>query len=186
LEKLRGIVGEMLALSLGCDFQFSYENLQDALAHPDRYVIGESRYLLVELSGFLMPHYVGEHLARLRDAGMNPIITHPERNLVLQRNPQALLRWVHAGCAVQVTASSLTGHWGKRSGQVARWLLEHEAVHVLASDAHNADERPPVLSAARDIVTKRYGADVAQALVEQNPQAIVTGQPLPYYPQAQK
>src|SRR5689334_2665188 len=35
-----------LELSLGCDFHFSFENIQDALVHRDRYVIGNTSYLL--------------------------------------------------------------------------------------------------------------------------------------------
>jgi protein-tyrosine phosphatase len=59
------------------------------------------------------------------------------------------------------------------------WLLEHDAVHVLATDAHDDRNRPPILSEARDAVSKRFGADVARALVLDNPAAIVAGQPLP-------
>ena len=36
-----------LTFSMGCDFHFSYDNIQDALAHPQRYTIGGSQYLLV-------------------------------------------------------------------------------------------------------------------------------------------
>jgi protein-tyrosine phosphatase len=66
--------------------------------------------------------------------------------------------------------------------RTAKWLLECDSVHVLASDAHNAKNRPPVLSAGRDVVAKICDADVAQALVDDNPRAIVSGQPLPYFP----
>jgi protein-tyrosine phosphatase len=59
------------------------------------------------------------------------------------------------------------------------WLLEHNAVHVLATDAHDDKNRPPILSEARDAVSKQYGPDVARALVLDNPAAIVAGQPLP-------
>jgi len=44
---------------------------------------------------------------RLRTAGMVPIITHPERNAILQRQPERILEWVRGGCLVQLTASSL-------------------------------------------------------------------------------
>jgi tyrosine-protein phosphatase YwqE len=60
------------------------------------------------------------------------------------------------------------------------WLLEHDAVHVLASDAHDDKQREPNLSKARDAVSKRFGADVARALVLDNPAAIVAGQHSPF------
>ena len=59
------------------------------------------------------------------------------------------------------------------------WLLEHDAVHVLATDAHDDRNRPPILSEARDAVSKRFGADVARAVVLDNPTAVVSGEPLP-------
>ena len=54
--------------------------------------------------------------------------------------------------------------------------------HVLATDAHDTEHRPPVLSAGRDAVAKIVGLDVARALVEDNPAAIVAGEALPYLP----
>jgi len=37
------------------------------------------------------------------------------------------------------------------------------------------------LSAAREKVAKLYGADLAKALVDNNPRAIVSDRPLPYF-----
>ena len=87
------------------------------------------------------------------------------------------------GCVVQVTASALTGSWGERAWRTAEWLLQREAVHVLATDAHDTKHRIPVLSAARKEVELKCGAEVARALVDDNPRAIVSGMPLPYFPQ---
>ena len=182
LEELRKRIGPVPALSLGCDFHFSYENLQDLEEHPHRYTIGETPYLLVELSDFAMPAMVGQKLEELIESGLRPLLTHPERNMMLMGSPHKVLRWAEAGCIVQVTASALTGLWGERSRQVAEWLLKHQAVHVVASDAHSIDGRPPILSHARDVVAELRGPDVASALVEHNPRAIVNGQELPYFP----
>ncbi|MGC2448963.1 MAG: CpsB/CapC family capsule biosynthesis tyrosine phosphatase, partial [Candidatus Sulfotelmatobacter sp.] len=42
LAHLQELIGGSLKLSLGCDFHLSYENIQDALANPTRYVIGST------------------------------------------------------------------------------------------------------------------------------------------------
>jgi protein-tyrosine phosphatase len=183
LAKLREMVGP-LQLSLGCDFHFSYDNVQDALANPRRYTIGETGYLLIEFSDYAIPPFVGRAISDLLDAGLTPILTHPERNPILQKRPQDVLQMANDGCVVQVTASALTGRWGETARKMAHWLLKHDAVHVLASDAHDTRSRSPVLSAGRDAVEELMGYEVAQALVEGNPQAIVTDQPLPYFPVA--
>jgi protein-tyrosine phosphatase len=83
---------------------------------------------------------------------------------------------------VQVTASALTGAWGERVWRAAKWLLERDAVHVLASDAHDVVHRKPLLSAARTAAEEFCTTQVARALVDDNPRAIVSGQPLPYFP----
>jgi protein-tyrosine phosphatase len=113
---------------------------------------------------------------------MTPILTHPERNPILQQNMQRVIEWVQQGCIVQVTASAITGGWGERAWNAAQWLLKRNAVHILASDAHDTKHRPPGLSAAREEVADLCGKDVAQALVDDNPRAIVEAKPLPYFP----
>lgn len=182
LEYLRNRIGSAPRLSLGCDFHLSYENLQDALVHPERYTIEGSRYLLVELSNYSVPVQIDYYFTRLADKGITPVITHPERNPILQRTPQRILQWVELGCAVQVTASALTGAWGEGVWRTAKWLLERDAVHVLASDAHDTQHRAPLLSAAREAAEELSSTAVAQALVDDNPRAIISGQPLPYFP----
>jgi len=185
-DRVRELVAELankvdgLAFSIGCDFHLSYENIEDAIAHPQRYTIAAKSCLLVELSDYGIPRQMDDSLRRLHAAGMIPIITHPERNAILQRTPKRVLEWVDAGCLVQVTASAVTGFWGATAKRVAMWLLERNVVHVLATDAHDDKNRPPILSEARDAVSKRFGDDLARALVLDNPAAIVSGQPLPF------
>lgn len=171
-----------LAFSLGCDFHFSYDNIQDALANPRRYTIGDTQYLLIEFSDYGLPPSVQQDVFAITSRGMVPIITHPERNQPLLKNQEFVLKLVELGCLVQVTANAVTGAWGTRSKKMAEWLLKREAVHVIASDAHDPVHRRPIMSEARNAVTELVGAEVAEALVTHNPEAIVEGKSLPYQP----
>ena len=182
LGELADAANGKLTFSLGCDFHFSYENIQDALHHPRRYTIGDSQYLLIEFSDYSLPPTVKDDLLSLSSSGMTPVITHPERNQILLRRPELVLAMVEQGCLVQVTANAVTGFWGRPSKKMADWLLKRDAVHVIASDAHDPERRKPVLSEARDAVAKLAGKDIADALVTQNPAAIVDGKGLPYQP----
>jgi len=183
LQNLQKRIGETPKLNLGCDFHLSYENLQSAMATPERYCIGNTRYLLVEFSNFSIPAQMDAWLTQMHERGITPIITHPERNPILQQAAERVLQWVELGCAVQVTASAITGAWGVRSRQSAEWLLKEKAVHFLATDAHDTERRPPVLSNARSIIAKQFGEEVAQALVAGNPGAVLKDQPLPHFNQ---
>ena len=183
LVHLRQLVGDALKISLGCDFHLSYDNLQDALAHPARYTIEGTRYLLVEFSDYSIPRQIMDSFLKLGDCGITAIVTHPERNPILRESLPRVAEWAAQGCVIQMTGSALTGLWGERTRQAAHWLLEHQAVHVLASDAHDLENRPPVLSTARDAAAAICGEEIAEALVEANPRAIITDQPLPYFPE---
>jgi len=182
LTHLQQLVGDSPKLSLGCDFHLSYENVQDALANPTRYVIGDTRYLLVEFSNYGIPQNTTDSFSKLGDVGITSIITHPERNPILRENLQRVVEWAEQGCVVQMTGSALTGFWGDRTRRAALWLLERQAVHVLATDAHDLEKRVPVLSTARDAAAEICGDEIAEALVETNPRAIISNQPLPYFP----
>jgi len=65
---------------------------------------------------------------------------------------------------------------------VANWLLKHEGIHIIATDAHSIDGRPPILSEGRDAAAQVVGTDVARALVDDNPRAVIEGRDLPYFP----
>jgi protein-tyrosine phosphatase len=182
LAHLRELAGDAPKLILGCDFHLSYDNLQDAFANPSRYVIGNTHYLLVEFSNFSVPQNTTDSFHKLGDRGITPIITHPERNPILRESLQRVVEWAEQGCIIQMTGSALTGFWGDRTQRAAQWLLEHQAVHVLATDAHDLEKRVPILSTSRDAAAEIVGDEIAEALVESNPSAVVNDQPLPYFP----
>jgi len=182
VAELQERVGPAPELSLGCDFHFSDDNLERLFARPQRYTIGETNYILVELSDYSIPPHLADGFRRLGDRGLTPILTHPERNPILQQTPQRVLEYADQGCLIQLTASALTGFWGERPEFVSRWLLERSAVHILASDAHDTRRRVPILSGARAVAAEMVGTEYAEALVEGNPGAIVRGRTIPFCP----
>ena len=181
LESLQQRIGQRPVLSLGCDFHLSFDNMQAALRTPEKFCIGKTHYLLVEFSNFSISPQVDDWFTQMKERGVTPIITHPERNPILQQNPQRVLKWRELGCAVQLTASVFTGFWGPRPRQIADWLLKEKTVHFLSTDAHDTTRRVPVLSAAKKVIAREFGEELAQALVEDNPGAVVEDRPLPYF-----
>ena len=182
LDSLReALAGENIPLTLGagCDFHLSYDNIRDATARPAKYTINGHEYLLIELPDHGISPNLGNTLYDLRLAGMVPILTHPERNPTLQRNPAMLEEWLRNGLLVQITTSSILGHMGKKAEEMSRTLLANRWVHFLATDAHNLEKRPPKMAAAREFVAKRYGSGYASLLCEGNPGAVFNGGPLP-------
>jgi protein-tyrosine phosphatase len=178
LAALRERVGNKVRLGLGCDFHLSFENIDDALAHPHKYTLNGLNYLLVEFPDTMISPKITDMFYEMMVAGMRPIITHPERNLTLQRKPERMNEWLEQGCLVQVTANSLTGRFGKRAQELGLHLIEQGVAHFLATDAHDLKSRPPILSEARDLVADKFGADTAERLCVINPLAAFEGRPI--------
>jgi len=178
--ELAQLLGDRLILATGCDFHMTFENVQDALRHPAKYAINQKNYLLVEFADLLIPPTMDDALHQLQLVGLNPIITHPERNSVLCRQPVRLARWVYRGCYAQVTAGSLLGQFGGPAQRAAEEWIERDLVHFVASDAHNVRARPLRLRQAHDAVKQRWGEPLAHALFYENPLAAFEGRPLPW------
>ncbi|GAC1652879.1 MAG: tyrosine protein phosphatase [Acidobacteriaceae bacterium] len=178
LARLSNDCGVALNFSIGCDFHFSIENVEAALLQPHHYTIGSTDYLLIEFSDFGISPFTGDAILRILSRGITPIITHPERNPVFQHKPESVLQFVENGCLVQVTANSITGFWGDRAQKTARFLLDNNCVHVIASDAHDTTRRPPLLSDAHKYLSKHYSTELADRLCTLNPRAIVENRPL--------
>jgi len=179
IAELTEACGGVVRLHYGCDFHLHYENVQRALAEPSLYAVNHKRYVLVELSELLIVKTTDEILERMRSAGMIPIITHPERNSVLQHRLEKLESWVSDGCCLQVTAQSLLGRFGRKASVFSAGLLERGLAHFVASDGHDCRNRPPRLDEAFGWVRDRYGPRAAERLFVSNPAAVLAGEPLP-------
>ena len=159
----------------GCDLHLSVDNIDEVLQRPARYSINGKRYLLVECPDFHIGKHTERVLRQLIERGIVPVVTHPERNPVLQQKLTRVEEWVELGCLVQVTALSISGGFGRTACLTARRLLERGLVHVVASDAHDPEYRHTRLDAAYASVRSRYGEEEADILFTQNPQAIIEG-----------
>lgn len=136
------------------------------------------RYILVEFPHNLMLPGTRDVLFQLFLNGITPVLAHPERHLSLQRNPDILSDLVAMGCLVQLTAMSITGELGHDAMEYAHLLLKQRQAHVIATDSHNAENRPPILSAAVEATAHILGdIKAAEAMVTVTPRMILDGTP---------
>lgn len=143
-----------------------------------QFTINNGPYFLLEFPHSHLPHNAEDIVFKILLAGLRPIITHPERNPSIIRDPELLFRLVDAGCLVQVTAGSLTGGFGTDARDCAAYLLKKRRVHFLATDAHSPTYRQPILSAAFKEAAAIIGSTAALDLVTTNPSAVIAGSPL--------
>lgn len=140
---------------------------------PDGY-----RTMLLEMPDGQVP--VGAHrfVERLLDQRIRPVIVHPERNRAVIDDPDKIEDFVDQGCAVQLTASSVTGHFGSRVQATARKMLDEGWVHAVATDAHNLGGRRPRMGEAYDWLALHYGERAARTLTDAGPAALTREPPL--------
>ena len=168
-----------IKLGRGCDFHMSYDNIQQARTDPARFSLNGGHYILVEIPDYAIPRGLGETFYQMQLDGLTPILTHPERNATLQKEPARMMEWLRGGVLVQVTAGSVLGKMGKTAERVAHDLLAKRWVHFLATDAHNVSSRPPKMRDAQDLVAKKYGPEYARLLCVSNPLAAFLNKPMP-------
>jgi len=132
------------------------------------------RYMLLEL-----PHEtffpLQSLLRRLAVLGVRGILSHPERNRAILRQPQLAEQIVEIGCLMQVTAGSLLGSFGPQVQRLAEWLIIEGLAHFVATDAHGSRSRRPLLGQAMDQVARLTDRETAWRLCVENPAAVVAG-----------
>jgi protein-tyrosine phosphatase len=145
----------------------------------ERLQLGGGGTLLAECPFTPVLPYFEETLAQLHGLGHRLLLAHPERSPAFQNEPELLRRLVAEGALVQVTGASLSGKFGTTAKRYAMWALDEGLVHVVATDAHDAVRRPPVL---REAVQRAGYGGAADWLTQDVPDAILRGAPLPPRP----
>jgi protein-tyrosine phosphatase len=136
----------------------------------------DTPYFLFEFPFDIVPPGSERLAEALLGKGWVPVIPHPERNRELQRRPEKLDPFLKMGCLVQITAMSLTGGFGPLPQTIAERFVTEGRAHLIATDAHNTERRPPILSRARNRAEELVGAEAARAMVFETPEKIVKGE----------
>jgi protein-tyrosine phosphatase len=135
--------------------------------------LADSRYVLVEPPHHTEPPRLEDFFFGLLVAGFVPILTHPERLGWVPSRYDFIQRLVQAGVWMQITSGSLTGAFGRTARYRAERMLDDGCVHILATDAHDCERRPPALSRGRDCAAHRVGALEAEHLVLTRPRGVI-------------
>jgi protein-tyrosine phosphatase len=167
--------GIALRLSAGADAHLVPE-LGAGLADGRVPTLAGSRYVLLEPPHHVAPPRFEDTVFELMASGLVPVITHPERLTWVETHHEVFVRLAERGCWMQVTAGALTGRFGKRVSYWAdRFVCEGRA-HILATDAHHPDRRPPLLAEARTAAEKLVGTEQATHMVLTRPAMILADQ----------
>ncbi|MEW6602759.1 MAG: CpsB/CapC family capsule biosynthesis tyrosine phosphatase [Nitrospirota bacterium] len=166
--KLRGTG---IKLFSGADIRLNY-GLIRAIGSSSIPTINGSRYFLLELPEPIPPN-TDNFLFMAGMKGLVPVITHPERSYSLLSSPDKVDSLRSAGALFQLTAMSITGDLGAAIQEFSYLLLRRGMVEFIASDAHNTDSRPPLLSKAFRRISGLFGSKTASRIFMENPSAVL-------------
>ena len=135
--------------------------------------LNNSRYLLLEPPHHVLPPRLEDLIFGLQATGYVPILTHPERLSWIEGHFDLIGRLVSSSVLMQITAGSVMGRFGRRPRYWAERMLDEGLCHLLATDAHNTEQRAPRMADARDVIAQKFGDDEAINLVLRRPQGIL-------------
>lgn len=134
------------------------------LEDPARYVLEGTEVVLMEVP-FVGPAAALIELAEhVEDAGLTPLIAHPERTEAVRARPE-LAHELAQRWPLQVNATSLLGRHGPEPEELAWRLVEAGDAAVVASDGHRV-RRPARLDDAYELVRARVGEEAALPLFD--------------------
>lgn len=124
----------------------------------DKLCIENSRIMLLEMP---FAQWSGMELDAVStlclDRKYKVILAHFERFLPLQHNMQVAESLLELPILIQINAERFTSFFERKS---VLKLFETKKAHLLGSDCHNLDRRPPNLEQARQVLAKKLGQGV--------------------------
>lgn len=123
--------------------------------------IGYSDILLVEMPFCRWSHRVVSELINIRDhLEVRPVLAHIERYLDYQ-DDEAIREILDQGIYMQANGSFFLR---RSSARTAMKMLKNGHIHLLGSDSHNLDSRPPNLGLAAEKILAKCGEDALSYL----------------------
>lgn len=180
-QKLRSYAAQhcpQLQLYLGNELRFS-PNCDHWLREGLCRTLNGTVSVLVDFSADASQEQINRGLGRLLSMGYVPVLAHAERYYRLSIATIRNLK--RNGIRIQINAGSLTGSFGWRAQFRVRRLLREHLVCMVASDAHNLKNRPPLLSEsyliAKKLTDQKYADRIffhnAKNLLENNEEGLV-------------
>jgi protein-tyrosine phosphatase len=168
--------GIALDLVCGADAHMDVHFTQK-LAKREIPTLAKSRYVLVEPPYHVAPTRMEQFFFKILLAGYIPILTHPERLRWIAERYRTIERLSRYGVWMQITASSLTGNFGREPRYWAERMLDEGHIHILATDAHDTHRRPPDLSKGWEAAARRAGEGEATHMVLTRPRGVIENEP---------
>lgn len=167
--------GLVVRLSIGNEVLYQ-RDMAELLDAGEILTLAESRYVLTEFLPGEGWEEIRNAAYRLLSGGYLPVIAHAERCRSLVKDRGRAGELIQLGAYIQVNAGSILGKYGHEAKVFTRKLLKEEAVHFVATDAHDMGKRAPQMRECGQHLARKYGRTYAEALLVGNPEAVLAGE----------
>ncbi len=153
---------------------YYHEELADRLHEGKALTMAGSRYVLVEFSPTVSYKALFQGIRKLSENGYIPILAHMERYVCLRH--EGVKELLSCGCRLQMNFDSLKGLWCNPETVWCRKQVENGTIHLLGSDMHRMDFRPPDIREVMKWLNHHIDSDDLERILYENPQRILRGE----------
>ena len=174
-EKLKAAAAAAeLPVELYLSREYHYDSgLLEKLESGELLPMGQERVLLVEFANLTTYREMLEAVRFVQSCGYKPLIAHVERYAAVQKSPDSIGALIKQGALIQINADSVIGRCGLVMKFTCRYLLKHDMVNVVASDAHDTQMRAVRMKDCEAYISKHYGSEKAEQLLNTAPLSIL-------------
>ncbi|MBF0713330.1 tyrosine protein phosphatase [Gemella sp. GH3] len=139
--------------------------------------LGDTDYVLIEFSSSTRYTEIYKAVDKIILLGKIPILAHIERYNELVNSEKKVRNLIDKGAYIQINSASvlkvkLFGDSQKEYKKRAKYFLDKDLVHFVATDMHNLTSRKPYFKEAYKIIEKKYGKKRAEDLFVNNQRKI--------------
>ena len=155
----------------GCEYFAASGNFLNDYEKGNAGTLADSRYVLAEFSPTTPGELIELRLMEIVSAGCWPIVAHAERYDAFE--DESFRVRISSFCYIQINAESIIGEAGSKSKKLAKKMLNEGIVSFVASDAHGAHYRKPILSDCARFIEEHFGTEYMETLLYFNPKSIL-------------
>jgi protein-tyrosine phosphatase len=140
----------------------------------ERLAINGGRYILVEfLTADLTVTRIMRYIDELRNAGLEPVVAHPERYRYFQRDISLINIFTERGVLFQINSNGFHHDAPRAQRELALAMIRTGSASFIATDSHSLRRRPPNLLECLQSLPDDIYPDMIAKMVGANPLAVI-------------
>lgn len=171
VKKIVEQASDDIFLYIGHEINYEQDILK-LLEEEKLFTLADSNYVLIEFSTGVGYNEIKRALQSVVMGGYVPILAHAERYGCLVEDISLVKELIDGGVYIQINAFSIM-EGQRKIKRFIKELIKKDLLHLVATDAHDTEYRPPELIRAYNYIAKKYNVQYADELMIENPERII-------------